>query len=66
VRLFGAAAALRASIGSVIDPVDQSEYENRLMSLRADVGEKRFAARWDEGHALTLEQAVDYALESQI
>lgn len=64
VRLFGAAAALRASIGSVIDPVDQPEYESNLTSLRAELGEERFAVKWDEGRAMTLEQAVAYALES--
>lgn len=65
VRLFGAAAALRASIGSVIDPVDQPEYERRRTSLRAELGAQRSAAAWDEGRAMTLEQAVAYALEDQ-
>jgi predicted ATPase/class 3 adenylate cyclase len=63
VRLFGAAAALRTSIGSVIDPVDQPEYERRRASLQAELGEVRFAAIWAEGQALTLDQAVAYALE---
>ncbi len=63
-RLFGAASALRASIGSVIDPVDQSEYESNRTSLFAELGQERFAAAWDEGRTLTLEQAVTYALES--
>ncbi len=63
VRLFGAAAALRASIGSVIDPVDQPQYERRLASMRAGLGEEQFNAAWDEGRALTLEQAIVHALE---
>ena len=63
VRLFGAAAMLRASIGSVIDPADQANYKRNLKSLRAKLGKERFAAAWDEGHALTLEQAVAYALK---
>ncbi|NLF64462.1 MAG: adenylate/guanylate cyclase domain-containing protein [Chloroflexi bacterium] len=65
VRLFGAGAALRASISSVIDPVDQPEYESKIRSLRAALGEERFAALWDEGQALTLEQAAAYALERE-
>ncbi|HEX7976441.1 MAG TPA: tetratricopeptide repeat protein [Anaerolineales bacterium] len=64
VRLFGAGAALRASIRSVIDPADRPEYESKLTSLRAELGEERFVATWDEGSALSLEQAVDYALVS--
>jgi tetratricopeptide (TPR) repeat protein len=63
VRLFGAAAALRASIGSAIDPVDQANYERNRKSLRAKLGKERFEAARDEGRALTVEQAVTYALE---
>ncbi len=62
-RLFGAAAALRASIGAVIDLVDRPEVESRINSLRAELGEERFVAAWDEGGELTLEQAAAYALE---
>jgi hypothetical protein len=44
VRVFGAAAALRESIGSVSDPVDQPEYESTIASLRAELGDERFTA----------------------
>jgi tetratricopeptide (TPR) repeat protein len=65
VRLYGAASALRASIGSVIDSVDQPEYDSKLTALRAELGEERYTAAWDEGHAMTLDQAVAHALEDQ-
>jgi tetratricopeptide (TPR) repeat protein len=65
VRLLSAAAALRISIGSVIDPVDQPEYQNRRNVLRAELGQERFAAVWEEGRALSLEQAIAYALKGQ-
>ncbi len=64
VRLLSAAAALRISIGSVIDPADQWEYQNRRSALRAQLGEQQFAALWNAGRTLTLEQAVAYALET--
>ena len=64
VRLLSAASALRISIGSVIDPVDQPEYKNRRSALRAELGEEQFAIVWDEGRSMTLEQAITYALES--
>lgn len=64
-RVFGAAASLRASIGSVMDAVDQSEYASKLATLRAQLGEAQFAAAWGEGGALTLEQAIELALNSQ-
>ena len=63
VRMFGAAALLRSSIGSVIDPVDQARYKKNLDSLRTKLGRQRFKEAWDEGHAMTIEQAVAYALE---
>ena len=63
VRLLSTAAALRISLGSVIDPVDQAEYQDRRTALRTELGEERFASAWNEGRALTLEQAIAYALE---
>jgi len=65
VRLLSAAAALRISIGSIVDPADQEEYQTQRAALRAELGEERFSAIWNEGRALTLEQAVAYALEDQ-
>jgi predicted ATPase/class 3 adenylate cyclase len=65
VCLFSAAAALRAAIGSVVDHADQTEYENTRNALRAKLGQERFAAMWNEGHAMTLEQVIAYALENK-
>jgi non-specific serine/threonine protein kinase len=65
VRLLSAAAALRVSIGSVIDPSDQEEYQRRRAALRAELGEARFTSVWNEGRALAFEQAIAYALEDQ-
>jgi tetratricopeptide (TPR) repeat protein len=60
-RLFGAAAGLRASLGSVIDAVDQPDVESKREYVRKELGELKFAVNWDEGRALTLEEALDYA-----
>lgn len=65
VRLLSAAAVLRISIGSIVDPADQREYQDRRAALRARLGEEQFTAIWNEGRALTLEQAVSYALEDR-
>jgi predicted ATPase/class 3 adenylate cyclase/Tfp pilus assembly protein PilF len=63
VRLFGAGAALRAAIHSVLDPADRPGYDEAIRSLQAELGNERFAQTWEEGGALTLDQAVAYALE---
>lgn len=60
--VFGAASGLRASVGSVVDPADQPEYDRHLAALRAVLGEAAFAAAWTEGRALTLDQALREAL----
>ncbi|MBV7332522.1 tetratricopeptide repeat protein [Chloroflexi bacterium TSY] len=61
-RLFGTAEALRESIGSVIDLVDQPEYERQIASLTEQLDEATFTAAWTEGRTMTQEQAIDYAL----
>lgn len=65
VRLLSAAAVLRTTIGSVIDPADQEEYQNRRKALRSQFGEEKFTSLWKEGRTLTMEQAIAHALESQ-
>jgi predicted ATPase len=61
-RLFGVAEALRAPSGSVIDLVDQPEYERQLATVHTQLDDADFGAAWAEGQAMTLEQAVAYAL----
>jgi tetratricopeptide (TPR) repeat protein len=62
-RIFGAAESMRVWLRSKIDPVDKPEYELNVASLRAELGEDKFNTAWEEGQKMTLEQAVDYALE---
>jgi len=62
VTLFASAAALRIPIHSVIDPVDQPEYERNLSGLRSKLGQKVFDARWEEGKGMPLSDGVAYAL----
>ena len=60
--LFGAAAALRAPIGSSIDLVDQHDYERQLAEVRAQLDESSFNMAWAAGASMTIEQAATYAL----
>jgi predicted ATPase/DNA-binding XRE family transcriptional regulator len=61
--IFSAAASIRTALGSAMDPFDQSEYERSIAALRDQLGEERFNEAWDQGHKLTLEKAIDFALE---
>jgi hypothetical protein len=58
-RLFGAAEAQDKSQMQLIIHI---QYEERLASLRAALGEEAFAAGWAEGQAMTQEQAIACAL----
>lgn len=61
-RLYGAAAALRAPVHSVIDPADQPEHERNLSALLAAMGQTAYEEAWAEGAALPLEQAIAQGL----
>ena len=60
--LFGAAEALRESIGVPPPPFIRHEYEKRVEDLRNQLGEPAFGASWAKGRAMSLEQAIEYAL----
>ena len=62
-RLFGAAEALRQAIGAPIHPPESALYESCIEAVRCRLGRQAFEAAWAEGRALSLEQAVAFALE---
>ena len=62
VRLFGAAATVRDSIGHPPYPDEQHEYDRLLTAAREQLGDDAFVAAWAAGRALTLEQAIAEAL----
>ena len=45
-----------------IDPADYIEYDRAMTTVRAALGEEAFAVARREGRALSLEQAIAYAL----
>jgi len=57
-RLWGLASAMREATGAPIPPVERADYERALASAQAQLGEKTFAAAWEEGRTMTLEQAL--------
>ncbi len=61
--LFAAGAALLQTIGIVLDPSDRIEHDRSMAAARAQVDEGVWAKAWEEGRAMSMEQAVAYALE---
>src|SRR5262249_3364815 len=64
-RVFGAAEALRAALGAPLPPCERAAYEHDVAAARAQLDTAAFAAAWAEGQAMTLEQAIAYALDGE-
>jgi len=61
LRLLGAAVA-RVPLAD-LRPTDRAELEESLAPSRSALGEEAYARIWAESQAMTLEQAIAYALE---
>jgi non-specific serine/threonine protein kinase len=59
-RLFGAAEASREFLERYI--VERTLYDRAVVEAKARLGDLKFAERWAEGRAMTLAQALEYAL----
>jgi tetratricopeptide (TPR) repeat protein len=77
-RLYGATAGLRARIGigqsgaptdgllyeaSVASGPEKPLYEASVASVRAQLNQETFLAAWAEGQTMSMEQAIDFALD---
>jgi tetratricopeptide (TPR) repeat protein len=62
-RLFGAAEALRGVVGTNV-PVsfESTEYNSRLATVRAELSDEAFAVASTEGQAMSVAEAISYAL----
>ncbi|HSH77284.1 MAG TPA: tetratricopeptide repeat protein, partial [Herpetosiphonaceae bacterium] len=65
-RLWGAAEAIRKQFGLPLPPAERTRYEAAVARARAMLGDQALEAVWAEGRAMTLEQAVAYALEEAL
>jgi len=57
-QLWGVAEALRESLGAPIPLVMRATTERSVAAARAQLGKKTFIAAWEEGRAMTVEQAL--------
>src|SRR5919202_1929948 len=64
VRLLGAAAAIRERLGPSPAPELEAEEARTMAAARAHLGEQSFEAFWTQGRAITVGQAVAYALQT--
>jgi non-specific serine/threonine protein kinase len=64
-RLWGAEEALLEKIEAAVYTYvpDRSHHRSRVAAAQARLGEEAWDAAWAEGRAMSLEQAIEYALE---
>jgi tetratricopeptide (TPR) repeat protein len=62
-RIWGAAERLREEFGAPLPPNERPRYDRRVAAVRAALrDEVAFVRAWQEGRALTIEQAIALAL----
>lgn len=64
-RLLGAAAALREAMNYPVEPMDRPVHEHCVAAIRAGLSKEGFAKAFAQGWAMSLEQAVAYALADE-
>lgn len=62
-RLWGAVEQRRAAIGVPLSQNERPRYERCVTAARTAASDASFESAWQEGRAMTLEQAVELALE---
>ena len=61
-QLLGICEALRATTGTPLTPAEHAVYERNIAAAHAELGEVMFTTAWMKGQAMSLEEAVNYAL----
>jgi tetratricopeptide (TPR) repeat protein len=64
-QLWGAAQTLHETKGIPRDIDFLAEADARISAVRSGMGEKAWEEAWRKGHAMTLEEAVSYALKGE-
>jgi len=63
-RLLGAAESLREKIHISMSQFERIEYDKAVAELRIGMDGKAFSNLWSEGRLITMEQAIQFALDS--
>jgi hypothetical protein len=65
-RLFGASEALREALSYRQVPGEHALREPYLMAARTSIASEVWETAWKEGHEMTFEEAVSYALREEM
>jgi predicted ATPase len=61
-RLMGAEGAIEEESGIVLEGAELALHERTAASVRAALGDEAFALELEQGHRLSMDEAVEYAL----
>ena len=64
-QLLGASDALLKAMGLGQQPSDQPEIDRYEAVVRQQIGEEAFKSAWEKGQAMSLEQAITFALDEE-
>jgi DNA-binding CsgD family transcriptional regulator len=64
-RLWGAAEVLREAIGTVLSPFERHLYAPYIAAARAHLEDATWETAWNEGRAMTSEEAIEYAFSEE-
>src|SRR4030095_7186799 len=63
-RLWGAAERLRDEVGSPLEPAERPGHDRQVAAARTALGnDAAFDVAWSEGRAMSMDEAVKYALQ---
>jgi hypothetical protein len=62
-QLAGAMEGLREALGVMLEPIQRGVYEHTIAAGKAILGEEGFIANFEAGRRLSLDEAVQLALE---
>ena len=57
------ARSLQEELDTVLEREDRLAYEHAVATARAQLGEQEFERAWQEGRAMSMEEAIDYVSE---
>ena len=61
-KLFGAAEVMREQFNQQLPPNDRDFNARYIADVTASLGSERFSAAWAVGRAMSLDEAIDFAL----
>jgi len=65
LQLFAAANALREKSGTPMTPDEQAYFDEQLKRVRENIDLIKFDVAWSKGHAMGIEQAIQFALADE-